>query len=210
MAATITQESLSDKVYTIIKQQILSGELKGGTLLSEEAFAEQFGVSRTPIREALRRLNEYGLVKLKPHSQAVVHKVDEKEFADITRLRITLETLVVESLLKLRAKDYIGNLYDLADQCSDLVQIGSRARLFVKDSQFHLELARSTGNKALFDLYNRLDSKVQLLRIAQNLDESNLAQTIQQHYRLLTALENHDEQASLAFIGEHIRHASLG
>ncbi len=85
MAATITQESLSDKVYTIIKQQILSGELKGGTLLSEEAFAEQFGVSRTPIREALRRLNEYGLVKLKPHSQAVVHKVDEKEFADITR-----------------------------------------------------------------------------------------------------------------------------
>ncbi|MFW5485073.1 MAG: GntR family transcriptional regulator, partial [Spirochaetaceae bacterium JB067] len=111
MAATITQESLSDKVYTIIKQQILSGELKGGTLLSEEAFAEQFGVSRTPIREALRRLNEYGLVKLKPHSQAVVHKVDEKEFADITRLRITLETLVVESLLKLRAKDYIGNLY---------------------------------------------------------------------------------------------------
>ncbi len=209
MADTIIQESLSDKVYTIIKRQILSGELPGGTMLREEAYAEQFGVSRTPIREALRRLSEYGLVSIKPRSQAVVHQVTEKEFSDITHIRYALETLVIESLFTIPIEMHLKRLVALADECTTLAHQHNRAQLFVKDSEFHLDLAKTTGNKALFDLYNRLDAKVQLIRVAQNLADSDLSNTIDQHYQLLDALESHDKTAGLNFIQEHIHNVSF-
>ena len=74
MTYSINKESLSDKVYALVKHQILSGELTGGMVISEEQLAQQFGVSRTPIREAIRRLSEYGLVIIKPRSHAMVYK----------------------------------------------------------------------------------------------------------------------------------------
>ena len=65
MPQQIIQDSLAEKVYNLVKRQILSGELKGGMTIPEEHLAQQFGVSRTPIREAIRRLTDYGLVVLK-------------------------------------------------------------------------------------------------------------------------------------------------
>ncbi len=209
MPKAIKKESLSDKVYAIVKREILSGQLRGGELISEEALAKKHGVSRTPIREAVRRLSEYGLVIIKPRSHAMVYQVDDKEVADIAKVRLALEELTVQLLTPDAIEENIENLSRLAADCQYYMSIGNRAEVFVKDSEFHLELVRCTGNKALYDVYERLDAKVQLLRIAQNLDNENLPRIITQHPTIIDALKRGSMPESLELIREHIIHSYL-
>ncbi len=209
MAQKIIKESLSDKVYATIKRQILSGELKGGMLISEENLAKEFGVSRTPIREAIRRLSEYGLVIIKPRSYAMVYQVDDKEIADIAKVRLALEELTIQSLTSVNIEKNIERLSRLAADCQYYMSIGNRAEVFVKDSEFHLELVMCTGNNALYDLYERLDAKVQLLRIAQNLDSDDLPQIIAQHLQIIDAIKNGRMAEGLDLIREHVVHSYL-
>ena len=209
MTYSINKESLSDKVYALVKHQILSGELTGGMVISEEQLAQQFGVSRTPIREAIRRLSEYGLVIIKPRSHAMVYKVDEKEVKDIAKVRLALEELTIKSLTKEAVEQHIESLSRLAADCQYYMSIVNRAEVFVKDSEFHLELVKCTGNSALYDVYERLDAKVQLLRIAQNLDNTNLPKIIAQHITIIEALRNGDTESGLSLMREHINHSYL-
>ncbi len=209
MANSIKKESLSDKVYALVKREILSGELKGGEIISEEALARRNGVSRTPIREALRRLSEYGLVIIKPRSHAVVYKVDNKEVTDIAKVRLSLEELMVQSLTPESVTEHIEDLSRLAADCQYFMSIGNRAEVFVKDSEFHLELVKCTGNQALYDLYERLDAKVQLLRIAQNLDNDDLPMIIAQHLTIIDSLRRGSMEEALALVREHIIHSYL-
>ena len=209
MPNPIKKESLSDRVYATIKRQILSGELAGGMLISEEQLASQFGVSRTPIREAVRRLSEYGLVIIKPRSYAMVYEVDDKEVQDIAQVRLALEELTVRSLTPEAVERDIETLSRLAADCQYYMSVGNRAEVFVKDSEFHLELVRCTGNRALYDAYERLDAKVQLLRVAQNLNNDDLPRIIAQHPSLIDALKKGDMDHSTALMREHIIHSYL-
>jgi DNA-binding GntR family transcriptional regulator len=204
----IVQSSLADKVYDLLKRQILSGEIKGGMTIPEEQLAQEFGVSRTPIREAIRKLSEYGLVVLKPRTHAMVYKVDEKEAKDIAKVRIALEQLAVETLTTRSIEDHVDILSRLSAECQYYLGIGNRAELFVRDSLFHLELVKCTGNKALYTLYERLDSRVQLLRIAQNRSDKELAEKIHQHGLLVQYLRNGEKQLCLDLIAAHISHQS--
>ena len=96
----IVSRSLSDQVYELVKSEILKGNIKAGSKISEDALALQFGVSRTPIREAIRRLSEYGLVTLSPRSHAAVVKISDKVALDIASLRIDLEFFAIDNLQK--------------------------------------------------------------------------------------------------------------
>jgi GntR family transcriptional regulator, rspAB operon transcriptional repressor len=206
MAQIIIQNSLADKVYDLLKDQILSGELTGGMFIPEEQLAQQFGVSRTPIREAIRRLAEYGLVVLKPRSHAQVYQINDKEARDIARVRVVLERLAVESMTPESINGSIDQLARLAADCQYYLGIGNRAALFEKDSLFHLELVRCANNSTLYNLFERLDAQVQLLRVAQNLPDDELGQIINQHGQLLQYLRNGDIAASKALLYKHIVH----
>jgi len=204
VSKVIVQSSLADKVYDLLKRQILSGEIKGGMTIPEEQLAQEFGVSRTPIREAIRKLAEYGLVVLKPRTHAMVYKVDTKEAIDIAKVRVALEQLAVETLTKSAIEDHVDILSRLSADCQYYLGIGNRAELFVRDSLFHLELVKCTGNKALYALYERLDSRVQLLRIAQNRSEKELADIINQHGLMVQYLRNGEKKLCLDLIAEHV------
>ncbi len=206
MPQIITQSSLADKVYSLLKSQILSGELAGGMTIPEEQLAQEFGVSRTPIREAIRRLAEYGLVVLKPRSHATVYKVNKKEAQDIARVRVSLEQLAVDELTLKAIEKNIEKLSRLSADCQYYMGVGNRAELFVRDSMFHLELVRCTGNKALYTLYERLDSQVQLLRIAQNLPDDELSKIVNQHGLFVQHLRNGEKDAMKRLIRQHILH----
>lgn len=206
MATKIVQRSLSDQVYNLLKDQILSGELKGGTNISEELLAQQFGVSRTPIREAIRRLAEYGLLIITPRSHVSVYTVTEKEAADIAKVRVNLELLAVDSI---DDDAYQRNVEDIARHAADCqyaMSVGDRASVFEKDSLFHLALVRAADNSALYDICQRMDAKIQLLRIAQNLPEDELAYYINQHVQLMQLLKQGDKDTCKRLLYEHITH----
>ena len=206
MPQYIVQDSLADKVYNLIKAQILSGELKGGMVIPEEHLAQQFGVSRTPIREAIRRLAEYGLVVLKPRSHAMVYQFTEKQAHDTAKVRLALELLAIELLTPAMVTKHINELSRLAAVCQYNLVVGNRAELFVKDSLFHLELVKCTENEALFSMYERLDSRIQLLRISKNFSDELLGNIIHQHLLIIQSLKNNDMPACRELMTKHVNH----
>lgn len=200
------QQSLADQVYARLKEEILSGELKGGMKIPEELLSEQFGVSRTPIREAIRRLNEYGLVTIVPRSHSFVTIVTEKEAEDIGRVRVALEQLAIESIDQ---KSYMAHVEDLsryASTCQYAIGIGDRATVFEQDSLFHITLVKASNNNCLLDIYKRLDAKIQQLRIAQNLPDGDLSYYLNQHSQMMLLLKNGKKEACKALIADHIYH----
>lgn len=203
------QSSLSDQVYTMLKEQILNGQLKGGMKIPEESLAEQFGVSRTPIREAIRRLAEYGLVSIKARSHAMVSIITDKEALDIARVRITLEQLAVDSIDEAGYQSHVKELSRYAADCQYAMGIGDRATVFQQDSLFHLTLIKASHNTALVSLYERLDAKIQQLRIAQNLPEEELSHYLGQHVQMMNLLKGGEKERCKALIAEHISHDSL-
>jgi DNA-binding GntR family transcriptional regulator len=96
---TLEKRSLSEQVYYRNKKMILNLEIKGGERISEEQIAKLFDISQTPIREALRRLEKYGLLKIMPRQYAEVIKVTPEDRDHIGKIRVLLDTLSVEECI---------------------------------------------------------------------------------------------------------------
>ncbi len=137
----VEKRSLATQLYESIKTMILRGELKGGDRIPEETLAKQFGVSRTPIREAIRRLDEYGIIKLIPRSYAEVISITEEEANDVILVRRELETLAIKILVEKINKNDITALKRLSSICKKEFKANHPAKVFESDSSFHLEIA---------------------------------------------------------------------
>ena len=204
------QSSLSDQVYTMLKEQILNGQLKGGMKIPEESLAEQFGVSRTPIREAIRRLAEYGLVTIKARSHALVSLITEEEALDIARVRVTLEQLAVDLIDEERYRFSVKELSRYAAGCQYAIGIDDRSAVLQQDSLFHRTLVKASRNSALISLYERLDAKIQQISIAQDLGEDALSFCLAQHAQMMSLLKGGEKERCKALIYEHVFHGDHG
>jgi DNA-binding GntR family transcriptional regulator len=203
MAQTgIERRSLAEQVFTHIKHLILSGELHGGERIPEERIAQELGVSRTPIREAFRRLEEYGLIVNEPHRAATVIEVDATEATKIAQVRAQLEILAVRLLAEQATEQDRAALQELADECKALLSNDIGA-VFEKDSQLHLEIAARSGNPYLLELMERLDAKVQLCRLAKCFTGDTISSAVHQHDRIIAAIGAHDVAQAVKLIEEH-------
>lgn len=200
----IQRQSLSEQVYRYIKQLILSGQIKGGERIPEGKVAQQFGVSRTPIREALKRLEEYGLVHLKPRSYAEVVHLDPKEAPQISIVRAQLETLSVSLLTECGGEEDFEALDRLAKDCDALIAKGDTAGTFEIDSKLHLEIARRTGNRHLYEIFEKTDAKVQLLRLAIALPLQTLTGYVNQHSTIIGEMRRRNKDAAVTLMSNHI------
>lgn len=200
-------QNLSDEIYNLLKAQILNGKLAGGEKIPEESLAKQFGVSRTPIREAVRRLGEYGLVSIKPRCYAEVTTISEKEAKDIARVRIHLECLAVDLITPQSLENNIRNLARCSAECQYALDIGDRALSFEHDSQFHLELIKASENSALINLYEHLGAKIQQLRITQNLYGIALKDYTIQHEQIMRLLSEEKKEECKVLLYEHVMHS---
>ena len=202
----IEQASLADQVYNNLKLLILSGTLKGGERIPEEQVAQQFGVSRTPIREALKRLAEYGLITLRPRMNATVTSLTKQEAEDIGHVRIALERLAVESIKQEKVGMLVEKLQRLAAECQYGFAINERARGFEKDSEFHLTLVSCAGNSILTETYERLDARIQLLRITQHLSSEEIIPYAAQHLELIRNIREGNKEETRRLLEIHIMH----
>jgi len=200
----IDRLSLSEKVYYYIKDLILSGQLKGGERIPEETVARKFGVSRTPIREALKRLEVYGLVILKPRSYAEIISISHQEAEEIAQVRASLESLAVRLLADRLTEEDMLQLQRISEECYSAFEGNDRARGFEKDSEFHLEISRRSGNAYLYNLFEKLDSKVQLLRLELKLPIEDLKGFVKHHSVILDALNKRDGKLAAKLMEEHI------
>lgn len=202
----LNHNGLSGQVYIYIKKMILSGEFGAGHKIHEEKVGQLFGVSRTPIREALKKLSEYGLVTLKPRSHAVVASLTKEEAVQLAHIRAQLETLSTKLLAEVGTNKDFDHLEALAQECDALIAEGDVAGAFEKDSLFHLEIAGRTGNTHLFEIIEKIDAKIQLSRLVIKLPINRLEKSINQHVTIVQTLRSRDRDLSELLMRHHILH----
>lgn len=200
----ITRTSLSEQVYNHIKKMILSEELKLGEKVPEAKIAKIFGVSRTPIREALRKLEKSGLVNITPHSFAKVVKISEKDTQEIYEVRLFLEILTVSLLSKKATQQDYEELLEIALDCERYANIKDVANVFLKDSEFHLEIAERSGNDYLYKLLKNMDVKIQLIRTIKCTSKDKVSKDIKLHKPLIEAIYEQDQTKAVNLISKHI------
>ena len=200
----IHRQSLSDQVYHYIKRLILSGEIRGGEKIPEEKVAQRFGVSRTPIREALSRLEEYGLIQIKPRSYAEVVALKPHEADQLAVIRSQLETLAVSLLTDCGTEQDFRELDLLAKECNALIVEGDIATTFERDSQFHLEIAQRTGNRHLYEICEKLDAKIQLLRLVLSIPLEKLIVYVKHHDGIVDAMKRRDKELAISLMTHHV------
>ncbi|NQT61302.1 MAG: GntR family transcriptional regulator [Bacteroidetes bacterium] len=206
MKKLITRKSLPEQLHDHIKTMILSGELKGGERIPEAQLSQLFGVSRTPLRDALKKLNTYGLICLEPRSYAEVAVISEDEAKKIAVVRLDLEILSAKLFSEHASAEKYDEIKQISDKCFEAANAGEKAEALEQDSKFHLKIAEYCGNSILYEIYERLDARVQLLRLNQRLDLETLKDYIKQHNLLITAIKNREERFISSILTTHIMH----
>jgi DNA-binding GntR family transcriptional regulator len=196
--------NLSDRVYHHIKRLIMTGRLKGGQRIPEQAIAEKFGVSRTPIREALRRLEEHGLVVIEPRRSTKVATLTLEDKKHIGEVRLLLGKLAARLLADKVTPEDCATLRDIAARCQRFAEAGDLASCYEADSLLHCEMAERSGNPYLAELTRILDYKVQLLRNIEDLSRESVLQKIALHGPLVEAVCRRDAEMAEKFITKHL------
>jgi DNA-binding GntR family transcriptional regulator len=204
VASELDVSNLSDRVYHHIKVLIMTGKLKGGQRIPEQAIAEKFGVSRTPIREALRRLEEHGLVVIEPRRSTRVATVTLEDKKQIGEVRVQLGVLSVRLLAMRASPEDCDILTDIVSRCRNYAEEGDFASCFEADSLLHCEIAERSGNQYLSDVTRILDYKVQLLRNIEEVSQEHLKEKIALHAQIVEAICRHDAETAEKLMFKHL------
>jgi GntR family transcriptional regulator, rspAB operon transcriptional repressor len=157
--------SIRDRIYDHIKQEILSNRIPDDAILVETRLAEQMGVSRTPVREALHFLEREGLLELLPRAGYRMRRIDWDEFEEIVQIRQVVECLAGSWAITRINPEEIEAVKENLRQSEATIQQGDLSAFPELDAQFHEILARASRNKRLFDLIQILRSDMLRYRI---------------------------------------------
>jgi len=206
-APKIVQIGFGEQVYYHLKEMILSGELAPGEKIPEGRIATMFNVSRTPIREAIKKLNEYGLVETFPRSYSIVTDISAEQARSIGELRTALENFALHLIISRDRADesFLAELERISDECIKLMaDEGQRAAAFEHDTEFHHKLIEATGNEYLYEAYERLDARIQLVRLNMKASTETFTGYIRQHYEIIDMIRQKNEKGATRLMDTHI------
>lgn len=194
----------AERVYTHVKQAVLDRRYEGGTLLSEGELAEAVGVSRTPVREALLRLEAEGLLKLYPKKGALVLPVSAQEIADVVETRLLVE-LHAAAKVAPAAPRLLARLEELLEEQRGHAATGDLSAFAAADRCFHAEIVRAAGNRILAQLYDQLrDRQLRMGVATMHADPGRIAKNIAEHTEILEALRAGDTASARALVERHV------
>ncbi|WP_328587641.1 GntR family transcriptional regulator [Anaerosacchariphilus polymeriproducens] len=195
---------LRDVVFNTLREAILKGELKPGERLMEIQLAERLGVSRTPIREAIRKLELEGLVLTIPRRGAEVAKMTEKNMREVLVVRKALEVLAVEIACEVITQPQIVELKEVAKAFEQSMNSKDLKKIAEADVRFHDLIYQSTGNKRLVQILNNLREQIYRYRIEYLKDASTYPSLLQEHQALIEGLKNRDKEFVKDIMNRHI------
>lgn len=195
---------LRDVVFQTLRQAILHGELKPGERLMEIHLAERLGVSRTPIREAIRKLELEGLVVMIPRRGAVVASITEKDLRDVLEVRRTLEILAGKVACERITPELLGELKKAGEEFGQLQGTDDVNRLASADVRFHEIIYTATENARLISILNNLREQMYRYRLEYLKDKSSHERLFGEHQEIYTGIKNGDKKAVGAAVCVHI------
>lgn len=195
--------NLTDRVYRVIKDRILSQEIEVGSRLRDEEIAQQLGVSRTPVREAVLRLSREGLVEIIPRSGTRVRTFSEEDLEHIFDLRIALEALAIRKAVARIEPEQIKRLRSMHVKAELALQQGDAKPALEFDTQMHRVILEASGNPRLQEIMVTINDYVALFRNIGARTPYHRGYTYR-HREIIRALERRDPDMGARMLSEHI------
>ncbi|MBQ4071560.1 MAG: GntR family transcriptional regulator [Clostridia bacterium] len=199
--------SLEEKVYLELEEEILSGALERGAPLSEMALSARLGVSRTPIRSALRRLAEEGLISMSANRGATVVGITEEDLADIYKIRVRLEGLASASAAERISEGALATLRESVELAEFYIKRGNTEKLKELDSTFHETIYKESGNRLLCRTLSELHKKIKSYRKLSLSVPGRLERSAEEHRQILEAIERGESSLADSLTAKHIEAA---
>ncbi len=200
--------SIADQIFEQLERDILSGKYPRGELLTELRLSEELGVSRTPIREAIRRLEQEDILEEAGRGVTVVG-ISRQDMLDMYEIRIRIEGLAAEWAAERISDEELGQIRDTLELQRYYIEKGGSHSDQIKnlDSQFHELVYRACGSRALTDTLLGLHKKMTKFRMASVSKHSRALQSVEEHEAILAALSAHDAAATGAAMTAHVVNA---
>ena len=196
---------LRDEVFYELRDRILKGELKPGDRLLEIRLAEQLGVSRTPVREALRLLEKEGLAVNIPRRGAQVARMTQKDLSDVLELREVLDDLAITKACTNINDEIIKKLNDALAVFKEAVSGGDLSEIVSADEAFHNVIYEAADNPRLMSLLDNLKEQMYRFRFAYVKGEKNYDVLIREHQLMIDGLKDKDEKSVKETMRTHLK-----
>ncbi len=195
---------LRDVVFHTLREAILKGDLKPGERLMELQLASKLGVSRTPIREAIRMLQQEGLAVTIPRKGAQVAAMTEKDMEDVLKIREALEILAGQLACEQVSHAQLAAFEENIAAFSDAMGTGDLKRIAQADIDFHDMIYQAAGNPKLVMLLNNLREQIYRYRVEYLKDCSNHPRLIEEHRQILAGLRHGDKKYVTEMMRRHL------
>ncbi len=195
---------LRDLVFAAMREAILSGKLKPGERLMEVQLAEEMGVSRTPVREAIRKLELEGLVVMVPRKGAYVAGLTLKDVAEVFEIRSSLEGLAAALAADRITDEEVEALDNILKEISDAVAKGDIDKVIKKDGEFHQILFSASRNSRLVQMINNLKEQIDRFRVQSFSNPVRLKNVLSEHKEIFDAIKQGNIENAEKLAKEHI------
>jgi DNA-binding GntR family transcriptional regulator len=208
---TVMQGSISDQVYQILRERILSSHASPGERLNLAEIESQMGVSRTPLQQAINRLSVEGLIRIVPRKGTYVTRPTRKDVEEIFGLRVVLEAYAVQLAVQSMTTAECDALCALVEQMAQVAQPGTgpqAARAYLQlHEQFHQLIVDASHNDHLKRLWMQVNAYVRIARAYTREPGRQLGLTLEEHAEIAGSLAARDGARAQELLEEHIRHA---
>jgi DNA-binding GntR family transcriptional regulator len=201
---------LADWVTASLREAILNGYFESGEKLDQDRIAEELEVSRTPVREAMRRLESEGFVEVRPHYGAFIAMVSQRDIGEIYEVRGLLEAEVVRQVTPLIPESVLGELDRTLAETEAQFEAGDSAKHFESDVYFHETIANFVENKLLKEVLDGLTNRISIVRrFAQLRPGPHLAESFKEHRAILQAIRKRDSERAADLMGLHLVNSAV-
>ena len=197
-------KSLTELVTENLRERIISGELELGSQLSEARIAKELDVSRTPVREAINRLEIEGLLEVEPQRGSFIFNLDGSELAKLCDARVALETKALTVAIKERPDRLHSELTKCTDRMTSARAVDDVNKYLGEDTIFHQLLFDCADNKFLNDAYQTIATKMAAIRNRLGRHPEHMAKSYAEHLQLVDAVKVSDTKTALEILRLHI------
>lgn len=195
---------LRDVVFNTLRDAIMTGELLPGERLMEIKLADKLGVSRTPIREAIRKLELEGLVVNTPRKGAEVAGISAEDLRDVLEVRRTLEILAINLACDKMTDESLNELYGNIQSFKELIATKAATDIASADVGFHDIIYKSTGNNRLIQILNNIREQMYRYRLEYIKDIDSWKRLLDEHTAIYESIKNRDRESAQTAILTHI------
>ncbi|MHB1126042.1 MAG: GntR family transcriptional regulator [Bacillota bacterium] len=198
---------LREIVFETLREAIINGRLKPSERLMEVQVAEELGVSRTPVREAIRKLELEGFVVMIPRKGAYVAGISTKDYAEVFEIRAALESLAAGLAAERITEDELEELERLLVQLAECAENNDVTALIQVDTDFHDVLYKASRNERLVQIVSNLREQIQRFRSTSLAYPGRIRETLEEHKKLVEAISERNATLAQSLAQEHIENA---